>query len=1087
LTVASSVTFEPAPPEDVRAEVGPGKIGLLLKGAIPLLVATAVLNGSNYLFHIVISRMLGPRDYGALASLLGTVLVISVPAGVVQTVVAKRVSVASLADQRAGERFVAGAMKGIGRAAFVALAVCAFASPLLAAFLHVEVGAVLLLAPYVYLSLLSAVAFGGMQGQLRFVALAGVALAGVAVRLLTGILLVHVGEGPTGAVAATVLAQLAVFGVSLRLIRLPHGWSRERGTLQGLRGELGLATSALAMFWLLAEIDIVLARHFLPAAEGGIYSAAGFLARSLLFLPAAVSIVALPRFAAAHATGSDVRRWLHAALRINILLLALAFPGLVLLRGLAVDVTYGPRFAAAADLLPLLAVGTVLLALINVLVYFHIAIGSHAARIAAGGIVLEVLAVAVAHRSAYQIGTATVVVSGLVTLALYIAAECAVRWGTAPSAGMGPADPLLQRSPTLDLSIVLPCHNAEHGLADVIEALLASDEGVRAEIIIVSDGSTDGTPAVARRFSSRSVRLIEYEARAGKGHALKVGLREARGRYVAFMDSDGDIEPGAIGPLVQLMRMFEPDIVLGSKRHPLSRVDYPASRRFLSWTYHKITRLLFRINVRDTQTGLKVIRRDVLAEVLPRMLEKRYAFDLELLVVARLLGYTRVFEAPVRIDYRFDSQIDVRAAGRILLDTVAIFYRRYILGTYGRMLRRTLPTIGRSRLRIAIVNWRDVTNPDAGGAEVVTHEVAKRWVAGGHEVRLLTSMYRGALRVEMLDGVRIERFGHLRTGTFHLRAVRALRRLRDTDVVVDEINTVPFFTPLWRRMPSVAVIHQLAADVLDAELPRPLAAFGRRIEPTVLRLYREAPVVTVSASTRRDLVRIGLRNVTVIPQGGDEPRELTIPKETVATFLFVGRLAGNKRPDHAVAAFRAIRESLPDAKLWVVGRGPLERRLALDLPAGAEMLGFLSRDEMYERMARAHCLLVTSVREGWGLVVTEAAAGGTPAVGYDVPGIRDSIIDGVTGLLTTDGDPREMGRVACAFASDPERIAAFGRAGRQRAADHTWERTADALMAVVQRSLFEDEADAGRVLDLSADRVSTVAMERPAPAPTGVP
>jgi glycosyltransferase involved in cell wall biosynthesis/O-antigen/teichoic acid export membrane protein len=1078
LTAASSVTLEPAPSEDLREDRAVGRIRLLLRGAVPLLIATAVLNGSNYLFHIVISRMLGPRDYGALASLLGTVLVISVPAGVVQTVVAKRVSVASFGDRRARDRFVRTAMKGVGRVALLAVGLGVVLSPLLAGFLRVDVGAVLLLAPYVLLSLLAAVAFGALQGELRFVSLSAVSVAGVAVRVLSGILLVRMGAGSTGAIAATVLAQLAVVAISMQLIHLRRGWWRERGTLEGLRGELGLATSALATFWLLAEIDIVLARHFLSATEGGIYSAAGFLARSLLFLPGAVSVVALPRFAAAHAGGSDVRRWLHAALRINAFLLVLAFPVLVLLRRLAVDVTYGPGFGAAADLLPLLAAGMMLLALINVLVYFHIAIGSHAARIVAAGVVLEVIGVALAHGSTYQIGTVTLVVAALVALTLYVAAECAVRWGTGQLVSDDAVDGVLRRSPTLDLSIVLPCHNAERGLADVVRALLRCNDAVGTEIIIVSDGSTDGTADVARRFSSPRVRVIEYQARAGKGHALKEGLRRAQGRYVAFMDSDGDIDPGAIVPFVELMRMFEPDVVLGSKRHPLSQVEYPPVRRSLSWTYHKLTRVLFRVDVRDTQTGLKVIRRDVLAEVLPRMLEKRYAFDLELLVVARMLGYTRVFEAPVKIDYRFDSQVDVRAAGRILLDTAAIFYRRYILGTYGRSAPGRM-TSDRARRRIAIVNWRDITNPEAGGAEVVTHEVARRWVHQGHEVRLLTSMYAGASRVEVLDGVRIERFGRLRAGTFHLKALRAIARLRNTDIVVDEINTVPFFTPMFRRMPSVALIHQLAANVLDAEVPRPVAALGRRIEPAVIRLYQDVPVVTVSPSTERDLRKIGLRHVSAIPLGCDAPRTIVGPKEKIPTFLFVGRLAANKRPDHAVAAFRAIRERVPDARLWIVGRGPLERRLARDLPAGAEMLGFLSRDQMYERMARAHCLLVTSVREGWGLVVTEAAAVGTPALGYDVPGIRDSIVDGVTGLLTPDGDPARMGRAASGLASSDERLAALGRAGKERASRHTWDRTAESLMTILERALSSREPDE-TVLDLP-DGVLAVADHRPVP------
>ena len=192
-------------------------------------------------------------------------------------------------------------------------------------------------------------------------------------------------------------------------------------------------------------------------------------------------------------------------------------------------------------------------------------------------------------------------------------------------------------------------------------------------------------------------------------------MSQANGRYVAFIDADGDIGPEALRPFVALMSLYDPDIVLGSKRHPLSEVYYPPLRRFLSWGYHKLARLLFRVSVRDTQTGLKLIRRDVLAEVLPRMLEKRYAFDLELLVVARRLGYTRVFEAPVRIDYQFGSQVDPKAAFRIFLDTLAIFYRRYILNTYREPVE-TLSNLSKTRLKSSPDASQKVLSADPSSA-----------------------------------------------------------------------------------------------------------------------------------------------------------------------------------------------------------------------------------------------------------------------------------------------------------------------------------------------------------------------------------
>jgi glycosyltransferase involved in cell wall biosynthesis len=478
--------------------------------------------------------------------------------------------------------------------------------------------------------------------------------------------------------------------------------------------------------------------------------------------------------------------------------------------------------------------------------------------------------------------------------------------------------------------------------------------------------------------------------------------------------------------------------------------------------------------VRDTQTGFKLIRRDVLAAVLPRLFEKRYAFDLEFLVAARSLGFRRVFEAPVRIQYRFASQVNVGASIGIFVDTLAIFYRHYILNSYRRVQRgpepvmsiapvassgRTTRQLNSQHRSVLFINWRDVQNPDAGGAETFTHEVARRWVQKGHEVTLLSSGFAGAPRTVEIDGVRVRRLGQLRSGSFHLQVQRELARLRGFDVVVESVNTIPFLTPLWRRrLPvAVAVVHQLAEDVWDAELPWVLARAGRGVERRLLGLYRDAAVVAVSDSTRRDLERLGFTNVTVVPNGRDEPPDVRhTRKEAQPTFLFVGRLAANKRPDHAVAAFRAIRESLPEARLWLVGQGQLEADLVRALPPGAELLGRLTRHELYERMAGAHCLLVPSVREGWGLVVIEANSVGTPAVGYDVPGLRDSIRPGLTGRLARAGDSQSLADEALAIVRNPDRYTEMCRAATQWAESFTWDATAEALLDVVESARSVD-------------------------------
>ena len=1039
----------------------------LLYGVAPLFVSLGLLNVSNYAFHIVASRILTPAAYGGLSGLLAFLLIASVPCGVIQTVVAKRAAMLR-ADEGSRDELDSLATRttrGLALVGLVAAAAVVVASPIVAAVLHIGTLPSLLLAPFAFLALVASVPLGILQGRKRFLELGWTMAAGVVARFVVGVGLMYAGWGIAGALIGSVVAQALVLAVSVRLLRLPRSaWKAGAASLQGVRGELASTLAAFTGFWLLVEADLVLARHYLGANESGVYAAAGVLARAILFLPAAISVVALPHFAETQHDVERSRRWLRLSLAATALLafgaaLVLAVFGRPLL-----TLTFGVRYAAGARFLPFLAPAMACLALTSVLLFFHIAVGSKAYRLVLLGLAVEVALIFLWHERGEEMAFIVLGVSAIVTAAMWHAARAVLLWRPRP-ASRNPS--LNGNGEEFDLSIVLPCRDAAASLGEVLNRLAHVGERMEREIIVVSDGSTDETVQVASAHDDATVRVLSYKERVGKGHAVRVGMEEARGRYVAFMDADGDIDPASLDSLLAITKLFEPDIVLGSKRHPLSDVRYPPLRRLLSWTYHKITRVLFRVNVRDTQTGLKLIRRDVLAAVLPRMLEKRFAFDLEMLVVARRLGYTAVFEAPIRIDYRFRSHVDARVASRVLLDTLAVFYRRFILDTYkpdpGWVPARRCGLAIDGHRRILVVNWRDIRNPDAGGAEVVTHEVARRWVERGDEVTVLTSRFPGASKVDAVDGVRIRRIGRLRTGTFHLRVQWELATLRGYDLVIDEINTIPFFTPVWRRRlpPVVGLIHQLARDVWDAEMPRPVAATGRWLERGMLGLYRDIPMFTISESTRRDLQGLGLRHVHVVRQGRDEPPPLDLTKADEPTFLFVGRLTANKRPDHAVEAFRRIRQELPTARLWIVGRGPLEPSLREHLPDGAEMLGYLSRDDLYRRMAKAHCLLVTSVREGWGLVITEACAVGTPAIGYDVAGVRDSIRHGRTGLLASPHEPVAVARECVSLLSDPSRYSEIRQQAVEWASNFSWDSTASELMALLDATVAAPQALAG--------------------------
>ena len=205
----------------------------------------------------------------------------------------------------------------------------------------------------------------------------------------------------------------------------------------------------------------------------------------------------------------------------------------------------------------------------------------------------------------------------------------------------------------------------------------------------------------------------------------------------------------------------------------------------------------------------------------------------------------------------------------------------------------------------------------------------------------------------------------------------------------------------------MAVIHQVAREVWRYETPWPISVLGRYLmEPAWLRTYQDVPVVTVSESSRDSLAEYGLRRVTVVPEGWVPARPISVRKEPVPTVVFIGRLAANKRPEHAIRAFGLTRRQLPEAQMWVIGAGPEEARLRKIAGPGVTFLGRVSEGEKRELLGRAHALVATSVREGWGLVVTEAAASGTVAIGYDVAGLRDSIR--ASGGILTQADPESL-------------------------------------------------------------------------------
>lgn len=367
---------------------------------------------------------------------------------------------------------------------------------------------------------------------------------------------------------------------------------------------------------------------------------------------------------------------------------------------------------------------------------------------------------------------------------------------------------------------------------------------------------------------------------------------------------------------------------------------------------------------------------------------------------------------------------------------------------------------GPGPLRILVLNWQDRENPQSGGAETHLHETFGRLAAQGDHVTLLASGWPGAPPRTELDGIEIHRTGG--RYTFSLAAPRYFRRhLRDRffDVVVEDLNKVPLFTPYWVTCPVVLLVHHLFGTTAFKEASLLVAAATWLLERPVPRAFREVPTIAVSESTKADLVRRGMpaEGITVIPNG-IELEAYPVPDPTGKfpdpTLLFVGRLKRYKGIDIILQACATLRDQGVPFRLLIAGRGDDESRLVgvreqLDLGEAVQFLGYVSEEDKKELLRRAWIHVLTSPKEGWGITNVEAAACGTPTVASDSPGLRDSVRDGETGLLVPHGDVAALAQALGDLLGSTAERRRMGAAARAFAEGLSWDSSAKRVRRVL--------------------------------------
>jgi len=347
-------------------------------------------------------------------------------------------------------------------------------------------------------------------------------------------------------------------------------------------------------------------------------------------------------------------------------------------------------------------------------------------------------------------------------------------------------------------------------------------------------------------------------------------------------------------------------------------------------------------------------------------------------------------------------------------------------------------------------NWRDIKNPEAGGAEVYTHEIAKRLVNKGYSITLFTSEFKDCKREEIIDGVKVVRNGG--RYTVYQKAKEFYKKSGNSfDIVIDEINTRPFLTPKFvDKDKIVALIHQLAREFWFYETTFPVNLIGYYIlERRWLKNYVSVPTITVSNSTKKDLEELRFKRIFIVHNGLNvEPVDRIPEKAEKPTIIYVGRMKKAKKPQDVFEAFKIVKREIRDAELWMVGDGYLRKKLERK-DRDVKFFGYVDKRTKDELVKKAWVIAVPGIREGWGQVVTDANALGTPAVGYNIPGLRDSIKHGYNGYLVNT-NPEALASGIIEILLEDELRKMLSRNAVEWAKQFNWDRSAEEFEMVIE-------------------------------------
>ncbi len=605
------------------------------------------------------------------------------------------------------------------------------------------------------------------------------------------------------------------------------------------------------------------------------------------------------------------------------------------------------------------------------------------------------------------------------------------------------------------LSIVIPAKNEAKRIKNTLNwycsffsSKIAEKRPEDIEILIVVNDSNDETSYYVNKYSEKYdfVKKISTPYASGKGGAVSLGFEKATGDFIGFTDADGAVSPQEFFKLFEVLEETSwLDGVIG-KRNP-DALGF--KRRILFHFYNFLSKVFFNFPFQDVQCGAKIFRGDVAKELGSRLSNLDWAFDINILVLSSYLNL-HIKEIPIVWRERKGSQLTFYEGTISLLLDVVSLKKSQILYSLKRRHERFVgtppvksPQTGKN---ILIYVWRDIKHPEMGGSEIYVQNVAKN-LAKENNVFIFTSSARGLDDEDDIDGVKIIRRG----GRFTVYLYGFLYYLiffrKDMDVILDVENGIPFFTPLFSHKPKILVLFHVHGKQWFKQMLPPVALVGFLVERYFMPLiYKNVPVVTISPSSLEEAVKIGFneRRIFLSYPSITEKIPSGVKKSEDPLLLYLGRIKSYKRVELAIIALREVLETYPQAKLVICGIGDytddlIELVSKFKLENNVFFKGFVSEEDKWKYMKEAWVHLLPSMKEGWGITVIEAASCGTPTVGFDVGGVRDSVIDGKTGFLARNlGDFIEKIET---LISDDDLRNEFGANGRKWASVFSWEQT----------------------------------------------